>query len=83
MVSEKMLMMMPMFYENMEQSFEEYSDNFKAVLSTSHLDELGNYVKTDPIILMIGVRSPQCYEKEGGQKNIIKGICARTNAIDS
>ena len=39
------------------QLFDTYSDGFKSLLTTLHLDEAGNYVKSDPIILMVGSRS--------------------------
>lgn len=38
-------------------SFNDLSEEFKALLNSLRLDEVGNYVKGDSIILMIGVRS--------------------------
>ena len=35
---------------------EQHTPEFKELLSALHLDEVGNYVKSDPIILMIGSR---------------------------
>ena len=35
---------------------EQHTPEFKKLLSTLHLDEVGNYVKSDPILLMIGSR---------------------------
>ena len=35
---------------------EEHTPEFKELLNTLHLDEAGNSVKSDPIILMIGSR---------------------------
>ena len=35
---------------------EEHTPEFKELLNTLHLDEVGNYVKSDPVILMIGSR---------------------------
>ena len=36
---------------------ESYSDNFKALLNTLQLDDVGSYIQTDGIILMVGARS--------------------------
>ena len=35
---------------------EQHPPEFKELLSTLHLDEVGNYVKSDPVILVIGSR---------------------------
>ena len=38
-------------------AIDKYCDEFKELLSKLLLDEIGDYVKTDEIILMIGARS--------------------------
>ena len=50
-------LMLPMVSFEQNQSLENYSHDFKLLLNSLQLDEIGNYIKTDPIILMIGVRS--------------------------
>ena len=40
-----------------DQLFEDYPEDFKDLLSSLHLGEVGNIVKKDKIILMIGLRS--------------------------
>ena len=44
--------------------YNDLDDNFKALLDGLRLDKVGNYVKGDPIILMIGVRSFECLKKK-------------------
>ena len=39
------------------ESFDEFSDGFKSLLNTLHLDVIGNFAKSDPIVLMVGARS--------------------------
>ena len=38
-------------------SLEDYPEEYKELLSTLHLDEVGNYLKSDLIIVMVGLRS--------------------------
>ena len=40
-----------------ESNFDSYPDGFKDLLNTLSLDEVGDYIKTDEIILMFGLRS--------------------------
>ena len=39
------------------ESFDQYSAGFKNLLNTLHLDSVSNFAKSDPIVLMVGVRS--------------------------
>ena len=39
------------------ESFDQYSAGFKNLLNTLHLDSVGNFAKSDPIVLMVGARS--------------------------
>ena len=48
--------MFPMVSIEKTEYIEQHTPEFKELLSTLHLDEVGNYVKSDPIILMIGSR---------------------------
>ena len=62
-------LMMPLVPIEMCTTVEEYSDGFKALLNTLQLDEVGSYIKTDSIILMIGNRSFSAFKKKERQKN--------------
>ena len=44
--------------------YNDLDDNFKALLDGLRLDKVGNYVKADPIILIMGVRSFECLKKK-------------------
>ena len=46
----------PWFQLKKTEYIEQHTPEFKELLSTLHLDEVGNYVKSDPIILVIGLR---------------------------
>ena len=46
----------------------ELSEDFKKVLATLHLDSVGNFVKTDEIILMIGNRYFSALKRKKGKK---------------
>ena len=50
-------LMLPLVSLEKSQTVEEFSDDFKSLLNTLQLDEIGNYVKSDQIVLMIGARS--------------------------
>ena len=39
------------------KQLDQFNDDFKALLTTLQLDEIGNYVKTDKVILMIRLRT--------------------------
>ena len=49
--------MVPVVSINSVPIIQQYPDDFKELLTTLLLDEIGNYVKTDQIILMVGMRS--------------------------
>ena len=49
--------MVPLVSVTSPLTFKEYTSDFKELLNTLQLDEIGNYIKTDKIILMIGMRS--------------------------
>lgn len=38
-------------------NFNDFEDGYKAILNTLHQDAVGDYIKTDQIILMVGARS--------------------------
>ena len=46
--------MMPLVPIETSNIVESYSNDFKSLLNTLRLDEVGNYIKTDSIVLMIG-----------------------------
>ena len=48
--------MLPMVSIEKTEYIEQHPPEFKELLSTLHLDEVGNYVKSDPVILVIGSR---------------------------
>ena len=50
-------LMMPLVSVSSSLSIDNYSDGFKSLLNTLRLDEVGDYIKTDKIVLMIGARS--------------------------
>ena len=50
-------LMLPMVPVHEAVAAENQPDQFKSLLNTLQLDEIGQYLKTDPIILMIGLRS--------------------------
>ena len=39
------------------ESFDEFSNGFKSLLNTLHLDVIGNLAKSDPIVLMVSART--------------------------
>ena len=49
-------------------TFNDLDKNFKGLLDGLRLDKVGNYVKGDPIILMIGVRSFERLKKKKDKK---------------
>ena len=57
---------------------EQHTPEFKELLSALHLDEVGNYVKSDPIILMIGSRLFNDTRKKKGQRNRNQNFCKNT-----
>lgn len=57
---------------------EQHTPEFKELLSALHLDEVGNYVKSDPIILMIGSRLFNATRKKIGQRNRNQNFCKNT-----
>ena len=52
--------------------YNDLDENFKALLDGLRLDDVGNYVKGDPIILMIGVRSFESLKKKKDKKKETK-----------
>lgn len=44
--------------------YSDLEEGFKALLNSFRLDEIGNYIKGDPIILMIGVRSYESLKRK-------------------
>ena len=50
-------LMVPMVSVDLEGHYESFSSGFKGLLNTLYSDNIGNYVKSDQIILMIGARS--------------------------
>ena len=50
-------LMMPLVDIAKTQKLDDFSDEFKELLNTLHLDKVGNLIKTDQVILMIGSRS--------------------------
>ena len=57
---------------------EQHTPEFKELLSALHLDEVGNYVKSDPIILMIGSRLFNATRNKKGQRNRNQNFCKNT-----
>ena len=57
---------------------EQHTPEFKELLSALHLDEVGNYVKSDPIILMISSRLFNATRKKKGQRNRNQNFCKNT-----
>ena len=47
-------------------------EDFKAVLNGLRMDDVGNYIKGDPIIIMIGARSFECLKKKKDKKKETK-----------
>ena len=70
--------MFPMVSIEKTEYIEQHTPEFKELLSTLHLDEVGNYVKSDPIILMIGSRLFNAKRKKKDKETGTK-ISARTH----
>lgn len=71
-------LMLPLVSIEAAQTFEIFSDEFKAVLNSLRLDVIGDYVKTDDIILMIGNRSfLSIKKKQDKQMETTKYVRAR------
>lgn len=51
------------------ESLNEYSEGFKSLLNTLHLDLVGNFAKSDPIILMVGARSHTAIKRKQDKVN--------------
>ena len=56
------------------ESFDQYSAGFKNLLNTLHLDSVGNFAKSDPIVLMVGARSHAAIKRKQDKVN----ECMRT-----
>ena len=57
--------MLPMVSLTSRISLENTDDDFKDLLNTLQLDTVGDYIKTDPIILMIGARMFAASKRKG------------------
>ena len=65
----------PMVSIEKAEYIEQHTPDFKGLLNTLHLDELGNYVKSDPIILMIAWRlfnAEKKKDKETGTRIFVR-----------
>ena len=62
-------------------ALKDLDEDFKALLNKLKLDEVGNYVKSDEIILMIGVRSFKMLKKKKRKKDGNKENCSWTYAV--
>ena len=59
--------MLPMVSLTSGISLENTNDDFKDLLNTLQLDTVGDYIKTDPIILMIGARTFAALKRQKGK----------------
>lgn len=74
--------MIPVISINSIANTEQYSDGFKALLNTLQLDEVGTYIKTDELVLMIGARSyAAVHRKVDKQTEAKKSVRARMRLI--
>ena len=65
-------LMLPMVSLDRCQDFKHHSEGFKELLNTLHLDKIGNYLKTDEIILMFGSRSFSALKRKKDKKTEAK-----------
>ena len=61
-------LMLPMVSVEQCQGMEQYSVGFRNLLHTLHQDKVGDYIKTDKIILMIGNRSFSALKRKKDKK---------------
>ena len=61
-------LMLPMVSVEQCQGMEQYSVGFRNLLNTLHQDKVGDYIKTDKIILMIGNRSFSALKRKKDKK---------------
>ena len=61
-------LMLPMVSVEQFQGMEQYSVGFRNLLNTLHQDKVGDYIKTDKIILMIGNRSFSALKRKKDKK---------------
>ena len=61
-------LMLPMVSVEQCQGTEQYSVGFRNLLNTLHQDKVGDYIKTDKIILMIGNRSFSALKRKKDKK---------------
>ena len=60
--------MLPMVSVETFKVAENYSEDFKSLLNTLKVDEVGDYLKTDKIILLIGARSFAALKRKKDKK---------------
>ena len=64
--------MLPMVAVENVETLERYSKEFQDLLKTLRLDEVGNYLKTDEVILMLGYRSFNAIKRKADKKTETK-----------
>lgn len=75
-------MMLPMVSIDLVKGVETFSDDFKTLLNSLRLDEIGDCIKGDEIILMIGNRSYNSLKRKQDKKNRNYEVCPFTNAFN-
>lgn len=75
-------MMMPLVDIQNSSKVERFSDDFKELLSTIRFDDVGNFLKKDDIILMIGNRSFGALKrKKDKKKETVRSVRSRMRLL--